>query len=171
MTSMTFPTARYELKRKNTQDMIASLDKRCKSPGCDNHITLWKGVGDTKFCITCQLNLKEYGGLATAKKIYSQIKVDYCERCGFRPADDPDVAKYKDTDPKKYWDIIRSALSIDHKDGYHMNDSRENIWCICHNCHNMKTIEYGDNLTPKDQNSKHSDHLSKKIGKTLDNIP
>jgi len=54
--------------------------------------------------------------------------------------------------PKKYNSLLRAALTVDHIDGNHENNDPENLVTLCSNCHNIKTIEYGDNLTPSNQN-------------------
>jgi 5-methylcytosine-specific restriction endonuclease McrA len=41
---------------------------------------------------------------------------------------------------------------VDHIDGNHENNEPDNLVTLCSNCHNIKTIEYGDNLTPSNQN-------------------
>jgi 5-methylcytosine-specific restriction endonuclease McrA len=141
-------------QRKNTNEMRLALQGVCKVPGCDKHLTLWKGPGEKDYCDEHQRNIKEFGGLATTGKVYSHARQDFCTECGFRPAELPRVAKYKDSDPKMFNTLVRSVLSVDHRDGNHENNDPSNLQTLCHNCHNIKTIENGDHLTPSNQNTK-----------------
>lgn len=47
-------------------------------------------------------------------------KKNYCELCGF-------VAK------------VPQQIEVDHKDGNKRNNTPENLWCLCANCHRLKT--------------------------------
>lgn len=138
--------------RKSTSEMKAALRGKCKAPGCTEHLTLWKGPGEKEYCDSHQRNFSEFGGLATGKKVYSQVRESSCSECGFDPAKLPRVAKYKDSDPKMYNSLLRSSLTVDHIDGNHENNEPDNLQTLCSNCHNIKTIENGDNLTPSNQN-------------------
>lgn len=140
-----------ERQRKNTNDMRLALRSVCKAPGCGQHLTLWRGPGERDYCDEHQRNFSEFGGLATSGKVYSHARIDRCEECGYTPADVPRVAKYKDSDPKHYNTLIRSALTVDHIDGDHSNNHPSNLQTLCHNCHAIKTIENGDHLTPSNQ--------------------
>jgi 5-methylcytosine-specific restriction endonuclease McrA len=139
-------------QRKSTNEMRIALSNKCKVPGCDKHLTLWKGPGEKDYCDEHQRNFKQFGGLATAEKVYSQHRLDYCEECNFQPAKLPRVNKYKKSDPKLFNSMVRSSLSVDHIDGNHENNDPSNLQTLCHNCHNIKTIENGDHLTPSNQN-------------------
>lgn len=137
--------------RKSTAEMKVALRGKCKAPGCTDHLTLWKGPGEKEFCDAHQRNFSVFGGLATGNKIYSHVRQSCCGDCGFDPAKLSRVAKYKDSDPKLYNSMIRAALTVDHRDGNHQNNNPENLQTLCSNCHNIKTIEYGDHLTPSNQ--------------------
>jgi 5-methylcytosine-specific restriction endonuclease McrA len=138
--------------RKSTPEMKAAMRGKCKTPGCNSHLTLWKGPGEKEYCDPCQRNFAAFGGMATPSKAYSQLRQTSCSDCGFDPAKLPRVKKYKESDPKKYNSLLRAALTVDHIDGNHENNEPDNLVTLCSNCHNIKTIEYGDNLTPSNQN-------------------
>ncbi len=52
-------------------------------------------------------------------------KKTHCEKCGFVP-------------------VHPVQLDVDHIDGNHTNNSRENLMTLCANCHRLKTIECKD---------------------------
>lgn len=139
-------------QRKSTTEMRAALKHKCKAPGCEKPLTMWKGPGEKDYCDEHQRNLVDYGGLATTKKVYSQMRESCCSECGFDPAKLPRVKKYENSDPVMFNRLIRSAITVDHIDGNHENNEPENLQTLCSNCHNIKTIENGDNLTPSNQN-------------------
>ena len=60
------------------------------------------------------------------KKKYTKIKKDHCEGCGFK-------ANYA------------CQLHVDHIDGNHKNDSPDNLWTLCANCHAEKTWLFDQN--------------------------
>lgn len=140
--------------RKNTSEMKVALKGKCKAPGCTSHLTMWKGPGEKDYCDKHQRNLSTYGGLATHAKEYSQLREHCCAECGFDPAKLPRISKYKESDPVLHNSMIRSALTVDHIDGDHENNAPENLQTLCSNCHNIKTIENGDHLTPSNQQVK-----------------
>lgn len=37
-------------------------------------------------------------------------------------------------------------LDIDHKDGNHRNNSKENLWILCANCHRLKTYQQKEGI-------------------------
>lgn len=141
-----------ERVRKSTVEMKAALRGKCKTPGCNSHLTLWKGPGEKDYCDPCQRNFSAFGGLATPAKAYSQLRESKCSECQFDPADLPRVKKYKESDPKMYNSLLRASLTVDHIDGNHANNDPGNLVTLCSNCHNIKTIEHGDNITPANQN-------------------
>ena len=72
--------------RKSTNEMKAAMRGKCKTPGCDSHLTLWKGPGEKEYCDPCQRNFAAFGGLATPSKAYSQLRQSTCSDCGWDPA-------------------------------------------------------------------------------------
>ena len=68
----------------------------------------------------------------------SYTKKVYCENV------DTDVPYGTCRQPKYH----HSELQVDHKDGNPHNNSLENLWTICSNCHQRKTDYYGDRFTP-----------------------
>lgn len=64
---------------------------------------------------------KRYGVLcSTCHKVNIRDKKNYCERCGF-------IAE------------VPQQIEVDHKDGNKRNNNRDNLWCLCANCHRLKT--------------------------------
>jgi len=53
-------------------------------------------------------------------------KADKCEECGFTPE-------------------VSAQLEIDHIDGNHSNNSKDNLRTLCCNCHALKTYNEKDN--------------------------
>ena len=47
----------------------------------------------------------------------------------------------------KDWFGIQLSLEIDHKDGNHSNDARENLHAVCPNCHSITNNFRGRNKT------------------------
>jgi hypothetical protein len=67
----------------------------------------------------------------------TETKKDYCENTEGNPA-------YGLCKQKTYH---HSELHLDHKDGNPFNDTAENTWTICSNCHERKTHFMGDHKT------------------------
>lgn len=118
--------------------------KRCIVDGCENFLTPYQGPGSDSYCREHQKKLSDYDGLASVKKPYTQYRKSCCERCGYDPAQDPDILEL--TDVKMRNSAIRAALSVDHIDGNHHNNDPENLQTLCQNCHSIKTILNGDNV-------------------------
>ena len=59
------------------------------------------------------------------RRPYLRYRGEVCEMCGFRP-------------------VHQVQLCVDHKDGNHKNNSRENLQTLCHNCHALKTLMNND---------------------------
>ena len=68
----------------------------------------------------CYLYCKKCHG-AVVNGDYVLSKKDHCEACGFIPIDS-------------------CQLSIDHKDEHHSNDTPDNLWTLCANCHWLKSV-------------------------------
>ena len=118
--------------------------KKCIVAGCESFLTPYQGPGSDSYCREHQKKLSDYDGLASVKKPYTQYRKSSCERCGYDPAQDTDILAL--TDVKLRNSAIRAALSVDHIDGNHDNDSPENLQTLCQNCHSIKTILNGDNV-------------------------
>jgi 5-methylcytosine-specific restriction endonuclease McrA len=56
----------------------------------------------------------------TIRKPYAKYKKDYCEHCKFKALDG-------------------CQLDIDHIDGDHKNNKKNNLRTLCSNCHRLKT--------------------------------
>jgi 5-methylcytosine-specific restriction endonuclease McrA len=54
------------------------------------------------------------------KRPYIKHKKGYCENCGFLP-------------------LHSCQLDVDHIDGDHNNNSKDNLRTLCANCHRLKT--------------------------------
>ena len=65
-----------------------------------------------KWCRRCRK--KEYG--------YRRHKISFCVFCGFIP-------------------INMCQLDVDHIDGNHKNNAKENLQTLCANCHRLKTFQ------------------------------
>ena len=46
--------------------------------------------------------------------------------------------------PRDKWDVHRSSLQLDHKDGNHWNNNPENVETLCPLCHDKKGEQNGD---------------------------
>jgi 5-methylcytosine-specific restriction endonuclease McrA len=80
---------------------------------------------------------------------YKKYREDYCEN-------ESGVLGWKCTS-----DIIfpQWQLSVDHKDGNRKNNDPSNLMTLCHNCHNIKTNLFRDNLAIKYREEKCSEDL------------
>ena len=65
--------------------------------------------------------LPRYGVLCKSCHRHNIIdKKNYCERGGF-------VAE------------VPQQIEVDHRDGNKRNNNKDNLWCLCANCHRLKT--------------------------------
>ena len=55
------------------------------------------------------------------EKPYLSFRKDYCEFCGFIP-------------------VNMCQLDVDHIDGNHKNNNKNNLQTLCSNCHRLKTF-------------------------------
>lgn len=46
----------------------------------------------------------------------------------------------------KDWNNKPLTLELDHKDGDKTNETRENLWCLCPNCHSQTPTFRGRNI-------------------------
>ena len=65
-----------------------------------------------KWCRRCRKEIYE--------KPYLKHRKDYCEFCGFKP-------------------VNMCQLDVDHIDGNHKNNKKDNLQTLCANCHRLKT--------------------------------
>lgn len=105
--------------------------KLCINKGCSNKRAASSNTKLRPYCATC--HKKEYSG----EDYKGRIKKDYCEACGDDKFD-------------------RCQLQLDHKDGNSDNNTIDNIWTLCSNCHVLKSKLCEDNK----KNSKQHDLIS-----------
>lgn len=74
-----------------------------------------------KYCNTCADNKYKKGHR------YIIDSKSVCSRCGFKPE-------------------LDCQLDVDHIDGNHKNDERENLEILCANCHRVKTFMSKDSV-------------------------
>jgi len=129
-------------QRKNRRDIKRIIENKilCDVPGCDELISLYRGpYSDTK-CRDHQLQGIEYGGNASASRKYTYHKLDHCEGCGYNPYTDTErfnIDMFEDEhDMKRCQDKL---LSVDHINGDHSDNRKENCQTLCHTCHHIKT--------------------------------
>ena len=122
----------------------------CSLPGCNNHLTLFKGPGAHSLCREHQIMQREYGGHARLDRPYTFWKKDYCEECGHSPMKHNKKIKAL---PQPYRQILgMMMLHVDHltvgrKDKYKKaKDANhpDNLKTLCQECHMLKTYTSGD---------------------------
>lgn len=116
----------------------------CSVPGCGKPLTHMKGPGSGVLCREHQLGQREYGGMGRVDRLHTFHRKDYCEECGYNPADETE-RKYpglRERDPMLFSRLVRNKLIGDHQnrksDGG--EDTAENIKTLCLNCNADKTI-------------------------------
>ena len=62
--------------RKSTTEMKAAMRGKCKTPGCDSHLTLWKGPGEKEYCDPCQRNFAAFGISYSFQSIQSATTIN-----------------------------------------------------------------------------------------------
>lgn len=86
-------------------------------------------MGSRKTAAVCACgNTTGSNGIINGKRTYksrcatcrgSYVKGDCCELCGFTA-------------------VWRGQLDVDHRDGNKQNNSPDNVWTLCANCHRIK---------------------------------
>lgn len=124
----------------------------CCVPGCNNPLTIFKGLGQDVFCRKHQLSQKEYGGMGSGRNaLHTYHREIYCEECNYCPAEDPKYEKYK-SDPDLFNRLCRSQLVADHHNTREADggeNTKENIKTLCLACNADKTILNKDYLPGK----------------------
>jgi len=128
-------------KHKREIQRIITQDLRCDVPGCNEYISFYKGLNSDTKCREHSLQGKKYGGNASPDRLYTYHKLDHCDECGFNPYKDRQhidkVEQFEsDADMKNFQDKL---LTVDHINGDHSDNRKENCRTLCHNCHNKKT--------------------------------
>lgn len=83
--------------------------------------------------------------------LWYREEVPYCENrdgrlgfvCNYRPISQEILNSIGFHDWNSY-----QFLQVDHIDGNHTHNERENLQTLCHDCHKLKTYMYGDHTTP-----------------------
>lgn len=131
------PTAQGAMTQKKKFYREGNALPKCLNEGCNRDVQVreWKYWSFRSECGTC-MNARKRGkklkGITFHKK-------DYCEnhdgQLGF-------MCPVK----KKAWktDDFSASLDLDHLDGDHHNNSRENIKTYCKLCHMRKSVRNGD---------------------------
>lgn len=90
----------------------------CVTEGCNN-LQHHKGKGVYRAqCGVCHRD--RYKQKSNGRRVYAMHKGDSCEACGFIP-------KHP------------CQLDVDHINGDHSDNRRENLQTLCANCHRLKT--------------------------------
>ena len=129
---------------KTGADVESALVTTCRAPGCESHISLYKGPNSDLYCRKHQLECYEYGGLAKGSKPYSFGKTTVCAICKKDVAELPQVKEITDAVQRNV--ALRSLITTDHIDGNHKNDTFDNLQHICNDCHSIKTTINEDYL-------------------------
>jgi len=143
------------VKLKNPADIKRQVlsEHKCTVPGCNNDITIYKGLGESIYCRNHQLNLKENdNGLAKQDRPYTFHKKWCCSWCGYDPREDQRFDRM--VDPKIKKQAQRATLICDHivkqelaqKLGwtYDQIHGPDNIQTLCQICEKIKSAESGD---------------------------
>ena len=135
-------------KYTDTKTINRRLNTQCTLPGCENHLTLYKGPGTRLLCREHQLRMREYGGPGRLDRKWSFWKKDYCEECGHDPRNNVQLAHL---DEPLRNTLANMMLHVDHvnaigKDKYSNTDAnhRDNLRTLCMECHMIKTLVDGD---------------------------
>lgn len=96
--------------------LFKPLCKKCGNNPCTTRGRLADGVRPKykSVCSSCKSN-------SNRKRIYRSYVKNKCDLCGFMA-------------------INKCQIDIDHIDGNHNNDSKENLQSLCANCHRLKTF-------------------------------
>lgn len=118
------------------------MNKVCEYYKCDNE---FKYRSNKKYCSrTCKQLAKDkrdienknkkglkrmlyFESFLNKKRPYAKQKKNICEKCGFIP-------------------MHKCQLDVDHIDGNHNNNAKENLQTLCANCHRLKTFLNKDNF-------------------------
>jgi len=85
-------------------------------------------------CINSSEREKRRKSASSRRRDKVKAGIDRCQLCGFVAYDS-------------------CQLSIDHINGNHYDNSAENLWVLCHNCHSLKTKLNEDWLPGRDHSA------------------
>jgi hypothetical protein len=147
------------LSMKPIAQLQAETDKLCLVPGCQEHVTMFRGPGQ-ELCDAHRGMLKEHGGLATMDKLYSFQRGYICSCCGKDVRDQVKVSyellypgrRWEDVPDKMKNEAYRNLMDVDHVDGDHENNDPSNLRPICKDCHGVKTAIEQDSVNRRYKN-------------------
>ena len=129
-------------KRKSRRTIEKQLVEGKSCVVCGKPITQMTGPGSDRLCRKHQLESVEYkNGQGKASRPYLFHRGTACVICGYSPAEDPEVVKYKDElDEVEYSRMLRSLLEVNHKNGDHNDNDSENCETVCTKHHRIISI-------------------------------
>jgi hypothetical protein len=129
-------------KRKSRSAIEKQLAEGKSCVVCGKPITQMMGPGSDRLCRKHQLESVEYkNGQGKASRPYLFHRGTSCVICGYSPAEDPEVIKYKDQlDEVEYSRMLRSLLEVNHKNGDHNDNRPENCETVCTKHHRIISI-------------------------------
>jgi hypothetical protein len=123
---------------KSPAQIRREADKKCII--CNDHLTIFKGIGSNKLCRKHQTEQREWGGLGRIDRPHTFHRKFECDDCGYKPLEDERLVGIQDEDIKRQ--VARVLMHGDHNrrrtDGG--DDSANNISSLCYVCHAKKTI-------------------------------
>jgi hypothetical protein len=129
-------------KRKSRSAIEKQLAEGKSCVACNKPVTQMTGPGSNRLCREHQLESVEYkNGQGKASRPYLFHRGTACVICGYSPAEDPEVIKYKDKlDEVEYSRMLRSLLEVNHKNGNHYDNDSENCETLCTKHHRIISI-------------------------------
>lgn len=141
-----------KLKKSSVVNEQLASGKVCQVPGCNEPLTIFSGLGQSRYCRHHQLQMIGNGGLAKEGRSYTFHKKWQCAHCGYDPREDSRFDKMINPEIKKM--AQRATLICDHivkqelakKLGW--DDDKihgpDNIQTLCQICEKIKSAESGD---------------------------
>ena len=132
-----------DLPKKSPKKLREQIEQglTCTVEGCNDPLTQKTGPGSDKFCKKHQKRLREVGGMARGDRLHTMERGEYCEICGYTPAEDPEIIEAAEGDPIELNRHARSQLDVNHIDGDHENNDPDNLQTVCLKHHRIITIK------------------------------